>query len=72
MFHSVQIQLACASCIDNGKPEACVHLLHLVPEWQSSTRHVRLKVMINFETKLFLNLANVLNTHSHTTDYNAG
>ena len=46
MFYQIQVQLACPKCIDDGHPEACVHMLHLVPEWQSSTRHTRLKTIM--------------------------
>ena len=46
VFHAVQIQLSCASCIADGKAHECQHMLHLVPEWQSSTRHVRLKTIM--------------------------
>lgn len=46
IFHSTQIQLACATCISEGVPEKCVHMLHLVPSWQSSARHERLKVVM--------------------------
>jgi len=48
VFFQVQVVLACPDCIDQGKPESCVHLLHLVPEWQSSTRHTRLKTIMVF------------------------
>jgi len=43
VFFQIQVQLACAKCQDEGIAEKCVHLLHLVPSWQSSTRHTRLK-----------------------------
>ena len=46
MFHSIQIQLACAACIDDGKAASCQHMLHLVPRWQSSERHIRLKTIM--------------------------
>ena len=46
VFFQVQMVLACPKCIDQGKPESCIHLLHLVHEWQSSTLHVRLKTIM--------------------------
>ena len=46
VFFQIQVQLACAKCQDDGKAEQCVHLLHLVPSWQSSTRHTRLKTIM--------------------------
>ena len=49
---TVQVVLACPACIDEGKPESCVHLLHLVPEWQSSTRHTRLKTIMVMDPEL--------------------
>lgn len=46
MFTCLSIQLACAKCKDEGKAAECVHLLHLVPRWQSSERHRRLKTVM--------------------------
>jgi hypothetical protein len=46
VFFAIQVQLACQECTDLGAPEKCVHLLHLVPEWQSSTKHKRLKTIM--------------------------
>jgi hypothetical protein len=46
IFHSIQIQLSCASCISEGIAHECQHMLHLVPRWQSSSRHVRLKTIM--------------------------
>jgi hypothetical protein len=43
IFTILQIQLACDACKDAGKATECVHLLHLVPRWQSGERHRRLK-----------------------------
>eukprot|EP00960_Hanusia_phi_P022407 662954-Hanusia_phi.AAC.3 len=40
------IELACQACKDDGKAAECVHMLHLVPQWQSGERHRRLKVMM--------------------------
>ena len=46
LFTSLSIQLACKQCIDEGKAAQCVHMLHLVPRWQSSDRHVKLKTIM--------------------------
>lgn len=46
IFHAMQVQLACTDCRRDGKAHECKHMLHLVPEWQSSTRHVRLKTIM--------------------------
>ena len=43
IFTILQIQLACDKCKEEGKGSDCVHLLHLVPRWQSGERHRRLK-----------------------------
>ena len=43
IFTCLQIQLACDKCKDEGKAAECIHLLHLVPRWQSGERHRRLK-----------------------------
>ena len=44
LFTVMQIELACAKCKEDGKAADCVHLLHLIPRWQSSERHRKLKV----------------------------
>jgi hypothetical protein len=46
LFTSLSIQLACKQCIEEGKAAQCVHMLHLVPRWQSSDRHVKLKTIM--------------------------
>lgn len=46
LFTSISVQLACRKCIEDGKAAACVHMLHLVPRWQSSDRHVKLKTIM--------------------------
>ena len=46
MFTCMTIQLACEKCKDEGRAAECVHLLHLVPRWQSSMRHERIKKMM--------------------------
>ena len=46
MFSVMQVQLACAACIEAGKGSACPHLYHLVPRWQSSGKHRKLKTIM--------------------------
>jgi hypothetical protein len=45
-FFSIQIELACKACQDDGQSASCRHLLHLIPRWQSSERHIRLKTIM--------------------------
>ncbi len=40
------IELCCDKCKEDGKAHECVHMLHLVPRWQSEERHRKLKVMM--------------------------
>ena len=47
MFTVLQIQLACEKCKEEGKAANCVHMLHLVPRWQSSDKHERLRVIMS-------------------------
>lgn len=47
IFLSMSVELACQHCKDDGKAGECKHLLHLVPRWQSSARHERLKVIMS-------------------------
>ena len=35
--------LVCEKCKEEGMAAQCKHMLHLVPQWQSSARHERLK-----------------------------
>ena len=46
LFTSISVQLACRKCIEDGRAAACIHMLHLVPRWQSSDRHVKLKTIM--------------------------
>jgi len=48
MFQVLSVQLACEKCKEEGKAADCIHLLHLVPRWQSGDRHTRLKVCVQF------------------------
>lgn len=49
IFTCLQIQLACDKCKEEGKAADCIHLLHLVPRWQSGERHRRLKYVLHGE-----------------------
>lgn len=46
IFTVLSIQLACEACREQGRAADCVHMLHLVPRWQSSERHLRLKTIM--------------------------
>lgn len=46
MFVTKSIKLACDKCIDEGKSHECVHMMHLVPRWQASEKHLRLKTIM--------------------------
>lgn len=37
-FRLINHALACPSCIDNGYPEKCCHLLYLIPPWKGILR----------------------------------
>jgi hypothetical protein len=54
MFVTLCIELACSQCKEDGKATDCVHLLHLVPRWQSSERHVRLKTIMQDRPDLII------------------
>ena len=43
IFKTFCVELACQKCKDDGKATDCKHMLHLVPSWQSSEKHIRLK-----------------------------
>lgn len=47
IFTCMSVELACPPCKKNGKAAECKHLLHLVPRWQSSSRHERLKTIMS-------------------------
>ena len=47
VFAQMQVTLACAECRENGLAAQCKHMLHLVPRWQSSARHERLKAVMS-------------------------
>jgi len=46
LFATRCIELCCEDCKEAGKVAECVHLLHLVPSWQSEERHRKLKIMM--------------------------
>lgn len=46
IFQSFSVELACESCKEEGKAASCVHMLHLVPAWQSSEKHERLHIVM--------------------------
>lgn len=46
LFQVRCIELACEQCKEDGKAHECVHMLHLVPRWQSQERHRKLKIMV--------------------------
>ena len=41
-----QVELACEACKKEGKAAECVHMLHLIPRWQSSGRHSMLRTVM--------------------------
>jgi hypothetical protein len=46
VFAQLQVTLACDACREAGAAATCRHMLHLVPAWQSSLRHERLKAVM--------------------------
>lgn len=46
VFAQLQVTLACDACREAGMAATCRHMLHLVPAWQSSLRHERLKAVM--------------------------
>jgi len=46
LFVTRSIELCCEKCKEEGKSHECVHMLHLVPSWQSQERHRKLHVMM--------------------------
>ena len=46
LFTTRCIELCCEKCKEEGKSAECVHMLHLVPSWQSEERHRKLKIMV--------------------------
>ena len=60
------IELCCEQCKEDGKSHECVHMLHLVPSWQSQERHRKLHVMMQVAIFLFCVLPHRIQ-HMHTT-----
>jgi hypothetical protein len=46
MFSTFCVELVCEKCKAEGKSVECVHMLHLVPSWQSGEKHRRLKTIM--------------------------
>jgi hypothetical protein len=46
VFTQMQVSLVCNACREAGLASQCKHMLHLVPQWQSSARHERLKAIM--------------------------
>lgn len=46
LFNVLSVTLACSKCREDGKAADCPHMLHLVPRWQSSDRHLKLKTVM--------------------------
>ena len=47
VFAQLQVALVCNACREAGQAASCRHMLHLVPAWQSSARHERLKAVMS-------------------------
>jgi hypothetical protein len=47
LFAIRRIELCCERCKAEGKQAECVHMLHLVPMWQTEERHRKLKIMMH-------------------------
>ena len=52
LFATRCIELCCEKCKEDGKSHECVHMLHLVPSWQSAERHRKLKIMMQDQPDL--------------------
>lgn len=46
VFKTFQVELVCQKCKDAGKGHNCQHMLHLVPRWQSSQKHEKMKLVM--------------------------
>lgn len=64
LFATRCIELCCEPCKEAGKTAECVHLLHLVPSWQSEERHRKLKIMV----RRILSFHNIPVHHSKKTN----
>ena len=54
LFTTRCIELCCEKCKEDGKAHECVHMLHLVPAWQSQERHRKLKIMMQVCFYIFI------------------
>jgi hypothetical protein len=63
MFTVLQVQLACEKCKEDGKATDCVHMLHLVPRWQSSDKHVKLKTIMQDRPGVTISIPSVVLIH---------
>ena len=54
LFTTRCIELCCEKCKEDGKAHECVHMLHLVPSWQSQERHRKLKIMMQVREYTYL------------------
>jgi hypothetical protein len=54
MFTSFSVELACEACKEAGKSADCKHMLHLVPSWQSSSKHIKLKTIMQVYALFYL------------------
>ena len=68
LFVTRSIELCCEKCKEDGKSHECVHMLHLVPSWQSQERHRKLHVMMQVAILFFCALPRCTR-HTHTTDF---
>lgn len=46
VFKTFQVELVCKKCKEENKGHDCPHMLHLVPRWQSSQKHERIKLVM--------------------------
>lgn len=46
VFKTFQVELVCKKCKEEGKGHDCSHMLHLVPRWQSSQKHEKIKLVM--------------------------
>jgi len=66
LFVTRSIELCCEKCKEDGKSHECVHMLHLVPSWQSQERHRKLHVMMQVALLFFCALPRCTR-HTHAT-----
>lgn len=54
MFRAIQIQLACSACIAAEKAHLCQHMSHLIPRWQDSEKHRKLKTIMSDRAVIYV------------------